>query len=236
MLMSPEMRTEKATTMRQIIAKNMVNSWQTSPKCDYFVKVDAGRLIKIRAENNNKNDNKISFLCFVMKATAQALKEFPYINSSYDFEQQVHILHEKINIGFAMSTGTGLVVLNVKDVDKLSPLQIENEIARLVASVNNRKLSMDDITGSTLTVNNMGVYERLQYHTAIINQPELAILSIYRIREEPVVRNGNVVVGQVMNMALSADHRVIDGKMAYEFMCRLCELLEAPESILSSIK
>lgn len=228
------LKTEKGTQMRQIIAEKMADSWKTSPKCDYFMKVDAARLLECRAAYNHENGCKVTYLGIVMKAVAQALKEFPYVNSSYDLKAQEHILHEKIHVGFVMSTGMGIVVLNVKNTDRLSPCEIEMEITRLIASVNDRKLSMDDITGSTFTINNMGVYKRLQCHTAIINQPELAILSIYRIREEPIIKDGRVEVGKVMNIVMSADHRVIDGKMAYEFLNRVCELLEAPETILTS--
>lgn len=219
--------------MRQAIAKHMVNSWQISPKCDYFMRADVARLLEYRAAYNINNGCKVSFLGIVMMAAAQVLKEFPYVNSSYDFGEQVHILHEGIHLGFAMSIDNGLLVLKVNNTDQLSPQELENEMNRLITAANDRKLTMDDITGSTLTINNMGAYDRLQFHTAIINQPELAILSMYRVQDEAVVKDGRVEVGKIMQLALSADHRVIDGKMACEFLNNVCELLEAPEKFLT---
>jgi len=222
-----------AASMRKAIAEHMVKSWTTSPKCDYLIKINAEPLLACR-EAHNQMGNKISLLCIVMKAAAQAIKEFPYINSSYDFEKHLHILHQRINIGFAMSTGDGLLVLNVKDTDKHPFHYVETEIKRLVDSVRNRKLNMDDMCEGTFTINNMGAYPQLQYHNAIINQPELAIFSIYRIREEPLVINGRIAVGKIMNLVLSADHRVIDGEMACKFLDRIGALLEAPGDIAAA--
>jgi pyruvate dehydrogenase E2 component (dihydrolipoamide acetyltransferase) len=223
---------QKAKRLRKLIAVNMVKSWQASPKCDYLMKVNAEPMIDFRKRFNETNGAKISFLNLVMKAAASALKEFKFVNSSYDFENHVHLLHENINVGFAISVGDGLLVTNTKCTDTLDLIALSHDTERLIESALNGNLTMDDITGGTFTINNLGVYKRLVQHTAIINQPELAILSMYNITDEPVVREGSVVVQKTMRLMLSADHRVIDGKMACEFLTRVVELLESPENIV----
>lgn len=223
---------KKAKRMRKEIANNMLNSWHTSPKCDYEMRVNAEPMLVARKAYNEKYGVKVSFLNFVMKAAAIALHEFPYVNSSYDMERQVHLLHEEINIGFAVAVGDGLVVANVRGADKLDLSALSLETTRLINRISTGQFNMDDISGSTLTINNMGAYKRLIHHNAIINQPELAILSMYNIAEEPVVKDHKVVVQQCMNLMLSADHRAIDGKMACEFLDRVAELLESPEALL----
>lgn len=223
---------KKAKRMRKEIANNMVNSWHTSPKCDYEMRINAEPLMAFRKQYNEKNGVKVSFLNLVMKAAAIALKEFPYVNSSYDFERQVHLMHDEINVGFAVAVGDGLVVANARNVDQMDLTALNQETSRLISMIESGQFTMDDITGSTLTVNNMGSYKRLIHHNAIINQPELAILSMYNITDEPVVRDGAVVPQKCMNLMLSADHRVIDGKMACEFLTRIADLLEAPEEML----
>ncbi|MCG8484413.1 MAG: 2-oxo acid dehydrogenase subunit E2 [Clostridia bacterium] len=220
-----------ASKIRKLIAKNMVNSWSTSPKCDFFTKVKVEQLLEFRKTFNEKNNVKVSFLNFVMKATAQALQEFPYVNASYDFENHNHILHEDINVGFALVVGDDLIVVNTKNTEKVNLIDLNKETNRLIEGSKTKKLTMDDITGGTITINNMGIYKDLEYHTAIINQPEMSILSIYTIKEEPVIENGEIKIGQIMNMALSADHRVIDGKLACEFLFRVKELIENPDTI-----
>ena len=217
--------------MRKIIAANMAKSWQTSPKCDYLMQVNAEPMITFRKAYNECNCVKVSFLNLVMKAAAIALKEFTYVNSSYDYENHVHLLHEDVNVGFAIAVGDGLMVTNAKHTDRLTLAELSKECERLIDGAQNGGLTMDDITGGSITINNMGAYKRLKLHTAIINQPELAILSVYNITDEPIVREGTIVVQKTMNLMLSADHRVIDGKMACEFLTRIVELLESPNQL-----
>ena len=224
-------KTAPASKIRKLIAQNMLNSWTVSPKCDFFTKVKAKQLVKFRRAFNEKHNIKVSYLNIVMKATAQALLEYPYVNSSYDYAKHHHLLHDEINVGFALAVEDGLLVVNTKKTDQLNLIELNQETTRLIEGSKTKKLTMDDISGGTITINNMGIYQDLEYHTAIINQPEMAILSIYTIKEEAVVENGEVQIGQIMNMALSADHRVIDGKLACEFLFRVKELLEHPEEI-----
>jgi pyruvate dehydrogenase E2 component (dihydrolipoamide acetyltransferase) len=223
---------KKASRMRQIIAKNMANSWKTSPKCDFFMNSDTESMMEFRRAYNLENKCNISFLSMVMKAAALALKEYPLVNSRFDADTNEHIMNSHINVGFAMAIDDGLIALNVKDADQLSVSEISNKIDELIEKAKNKKLSTDDVTGGSITVNNMGQYSRLEEHTAIINQPELSILSIYAIKEKPEVHNGEIVIQKQMKLALSADHRVIDGKMACEFLDMICRLIENPGSLL----
>lgn len=223
---------KKATLMRQAIAENMVNSWSVSPKCDYFMKCDSEKLMDFRKAYEKKNGKKVSILSIVIKAASLALKEYPFVNSSYDGEGKKHLMHQDINVGFVVATGDGLIIPNVKNSDAISLEKTEDEVQRILDDIKAGTMKMNDFTQGSLTINNMGQYERMQYHTAIINQPELAIVSIYRIKEELTVKNGQPAVGKIMNMVISADHRVIDGGMAYAFLNRVCEYLENPGSLM----
>lgn len=223
---------EKASRIRKRIAKNMANSWVTSPKCDFHMQADAAPMMAFRKQFNEDNNCKVSYLNLVMKATAIALKEYPYVNSSYDFENQTHIMHGSVNVGFAISLeDNGLIVANVKDTDKLGLVDLSLETARLIDAARKNELKLDEISGGSITINNMGKFKRLEHHTMIINQPELAILAMYNIADEPVVQDGEIVIGKRMGVGLTTDHRVIDGEMACSFMERILELLEDPEEL-----
>ena len=226
------MQTEqKAKRMRKMIATNMSLSWQTSPKCDFEMRVNAEPMMAFRKRYNEQHGVKVSFLDLVMKATALALKEYPYINSSYNSETHTHLLNDEVNIGFAVAVGDGLMVADARNADRLDLTALSAETARLIDAIKGGRPTLDDVTGSSITINNMGSYKRLVHHNAIINQPELAILSMYNITDEPVVRDGAVVVQKTMNLMLSADHRVIDGKMACDFLDLVVTLLEDPEKL-----
>lgn len=221
---------QKAERIRRIVASNMVGSWQTSPKCDYLMKINAEPMVAFR-KAFEEDGVKISFLNLVMKAVAIALKEYPYVNSSYDFERHMHLLHEDVNVGIAISVNGNLMVANVKNTVRLDLKALSAETARIIDDTRSGRLTLDDVTMGTFTINNMGSYKRLLQHNAIINQPELAILSMYSILDEPVVRDGAIVIQKCMNLMLSADHRVVDGELACTFLNRIVELLENPESL-----
>lgn len=223
---------KKAKRMRREIALNMVKSWQTAPKCDYQMRINAEPMMAFRKKYNDEQSAKVSFLHLVMRAAVIALKEFPYINSSYDFERHVHLFHDEINIGVAVAVGDGLLVANTRDAGHMNLTELSAAAADVISKLTSGQLEVELFTGSTFTINNMGSYKRLVHHNAIINQPELAILSMYNITEEPVVREGQIVVQKCMNLMLSADHRVIDGKMACKFLDRIAELLEHPENLV----
>ena len=218
--------------MRKAIAAQMSKSWITSPKCDFEMQILAGPMIDFVKKARDYYECKISYLNVDTKACAIALKEFPYVNSSYDSERAMHIFHDAVNIGIAITVGDGLMVGNVRDADKPALGELQVQLDDLIAKVKSGTPLLDDITGSTFTINNMGGYRRLMHHNAIINQPELAILSMYAIADRPVVIDGKIAVRKCMTLMLSADHRVIDGKMACEFLNRICEILEDPEQYI----
>lgn len=222
---------KKAGMMRRTIASNMQKSWNTAPKCDYYMKLDAGPMMKCRKRFNEEHGANVSYLNMVMKAVAVALCEFPEVNATYNSEDNTYILHDSVNVGFAMNVGGGLMVLCTRDTDKAGMTALSETTRGLIEKAKARRVENDDVSGSTFTVNNMGSYRRLEYHSAIINQPESAILSVYSIVDEPAVVEGTLVVGKRMHVALSADHRLIDGGLACAFLERVCELLEAPEPL-----
>lgn len=218
----------KASSIRKAIAKNMTNSWLTSPSCMYTMDALAENIVAFRKEYNEKNNCKVSYLNIIMKMCAKALKEFPYVNSSYDFEKHEILLHEDINVGFALAHGDVLFAPNTKKTDALSLIDINNEVKRIASEVRENKFNYEDHTGGTFTITNMGVYPELEQHTPIINQPEMAILATYAIKDKPIVENGELVVKSMMKLVLVADHRVVDGKLACEFLSRIKELVEKP--------
>ena len=222
---------KKATRMRRTIASNMANSWHTSPKCDYEMKINAEPMIAFRKKFNEENGCKISFLNLVTKAASIALKEYPYANSSFDAERGMHILHEDINVGFAVAVEGGLMVANVRNADRKSLADLSDITNGLIEGIKSGKMTLDDITGSTFTINNMGTYKRLIHHNAIINQPEVAILSFYNIVDEPAVKDGRLAVQKCMNLMISTDHRVLDGSLSCAILDRICGLLENPEEL-----
>lgn len=219
--------------IRKAIAKNMTNSLLTSPSCSYTVNAEAEKIIEYRKKYIQEHNFKISYLDIIIKICAQALREFAYVNSSYDNEKHQILLHEDINVGFALAHEDVLFAPNIKKVDSLSIVEIRHELDRIVSDVRKSKLNYEDHTGGTFTITNMGAYPELDEHCPIINQPEMAILATYAIKQVPAVCEGQLCVKQIMKLVLVADHRVIDGKLAYEFLNRVKQLLENPSMILS---
>lgn len=224
---------QKANRLRKAIAKNMVTSWSTSPKCDYKMTANAEPMMAFRKQFNEENGVKVSFLNIVTKAVAVALREFPYVNSAYDFENHQHIMHDDVNVGFAISLeNNGLIVANVKNVDKLSLIELNQEAQRVIDAARSGSLQLEDIQGGSITINNMGKFKRLEQHSMIINQPELAILAMYNIVDKPAVIDSEIKVQKQMGFMLSADHRVIDGEMACNFLDRVIDLIENPQELV----
>ncbi|GMA49389.1 hypothetical protein GCM10025857_07460 [Alicyclobacillus contaminans] len=171
---------------------------------------------------------KLTYLPFFVKAVAVALREYPYLNASVDEDTNEVILKRYYNIGIATDTDEGLMVPVVKDADKKSVLAIAAEISDLVARCRSGKLTLQDVSGGTFTITNVGPIGGL-YATPIINHPEAAILGLHKVEPRQVVRNWESVIRRMMYMSLSFDHRIIDGAMAVRFTNRLRELLENPE-------
>jgi 2-oxoglutarate dehydrogenase E2 component (dihydrolipoamide succinyltransferase) len=171
----------------------------------------------------------LGFMSFFTRAVVGALKAFPAINAELDGEELV--LKQYYDIGVAVSTDEGLVVPVLRDADRLTFAGIEQEIARLAQRARHRQLTLDDLQGGTFTITNGGVFGSL-LSTPILNPPQVGILGMHKIEERPVALKGEVVVRPMMYVALTYDHRVVDGREAVSFLVRVKELIESPETLL----
>ncbi len=223
---------KKVDPLRRSIAANMTASWLTSPRVTYTRPVDATAMKELRAKLKDglkERGIKLTYNHILMKVVSKALTEFPDINSSFADNMLTH--HTHVNIGLAVAKGTGLIVPNVKSSEAKSLADIAQETEGLIAATRDGKLSMEDMTGGTFTISSLGPYGITNF-SPIINQPELAILGVCDMVDTPVVRDGEIVIRPMMNLCLTADHRVVDGVMASKFLQRLCELLENPYMLL----
>ena len=222
----------KVNALRRSIAANMTASWTTSPRVTYTRPVDAGAMKELRSrlkDTLKEQGIKLTFNHILMKVAAQTLMEFPDVNAS--FADNMLTRHRHANVGLAVAKGDGLIVPNVKSCDTKSLAQIARETEALIEATRSGKLGMEDMTGGTFTISSLGPYGITSF-SPIINQPELAILGVCDMVDTPVVRNGEVVIRPMMNLSLTADHRVIDGVMAAKFLKRMAELLENPYLLL----
>jgi len=225
-------KTIKLTPMRKTIASRMSESWTTSPRVTYNRPVDTTAMKDLRSKLNpvlKEQGVKISFNHILMKVCAKVLLEMPTINASLAGDMLT--LHPHVNMGLAVGLDTGLLVPNLKNCDTKSLSVIAAETEKLIAAARDGKLSMDDMVGGTFTITNLGAYG-ISTFSPIINQPELAILGVNAIVETPVVVNGEIVIKPLMNLSLTADHRVIDGLLAAKFLQRVAEYLENPYMLL----
>jgi len=219
---------------RKTIAKRLVEAQQTAAMLTTFNEVDMTNLMDLRKRRKDKflDDNgvKLGFMSFFTKAVIGALKKFPNVNAEIDGDDVV--LKKFYDIGIAVSTEEGLVVPVVRNADRLDFAGIEKEVGELGKKAHNKKLAISDITGGTFTITNGGVFGSL-WSTPILNAPQVGILGMHTIQKRPVVlENDEVVVRPMMYIALSYDHRIIDGKDAVQFLVKVKELIEDPESLL----
>lgn len=218
----------KVNALRRSIAANMTLSWHTSPRVTYTHPVDTTAMKEMRDKLKIacKDDNvKLTFNHIIIKMVAKVLMEFPDVNAS--FADNMLTRHTHANVGLAVAKGDGLIVPNVKEVDTKSLIEVAKETEALIEAARSGKIAMEDMTGGTFTISNLGPYGITNF-SPIINQPELAILGVCDMVETPVVRNGQIEIRPMMNLCLTADHRVVDGVMAAKFLKRLCDLLENP--------
>lgn len=218
--------------MRKTIAKRMSESWSISPRVTYTRPVDASGLKEFRSRLKpefEKRGLKLTFNHIIMKVCAQALLEFPHINGS--LVDDALILHPHAHIGLAIGLDSGLLVPNVKNCDLKSLSQIAEETEKLITEAKTGRTNMDDLTGGTFTLSNLGAYGITSF-SPIINQPELAILGIDAMVDTPVVIGGQITIRPMMNLSLTADHRIIDGALAAQFLQRIGEYLENPALLL----
>ena len=220
----------KNSQMRKIIAKRLSESIFTAPHYYLTIEVAMDEAMKSRAVINTIPDTKVSFNDMVIKACAMALKKHPKVNSQW--KEEATIINHHVNIGVAVAVEDGLVVPVLKFTDQMSLSQIGGNVKDLAGRAKNKKLQPAEMEGSTFTVSNLGMFGITEF-TSIINQPNSAILSVGAIVEKPVVRNGQIVVGNTMILSLGCDHRTVDGATGAQFLQTLKQFIENPVTMLA---
>ena len=222
--------------LRQKIADRMVEAQSTAAMLTSFNEVDLKAVMDIRKKYKeefiNKHGIKLGLMSFFVKAATEALKQFPIINASVEGTDVVY--HKQQNIGIAVATERGLVVPVLKNTNAMGLADIDGAIRDFAAAGNNGKLTMNDLSGGTFTITNGGTFGSLM-STPILNMPQSAILGMHTIKERPVVVDGDIVVRPMMYLALTYDHRIIDGKDAVQFLVAVKEMLEDPARMLLNL-
>ena len=215
--------------LRQTIAKRLVEAQHEAAILSTFNECDMSAIIQIRKQFNDKYretyGTKLGFMSFFIKAVVKALQEVPAINSKIDGNDLIQNLYYDISI--AIGTEKGLITPVIRDADKKSPIELEKELADLADKARSGKISISDLTGGCFTISNGGTYGSL-LSTPILNPPQSGILGMHTIQERPVARNGEIVIRPMMYLALSYDHRIVDGKQAVEFLLTVKNAIENP--------
>ena len=223
----------KMTRLRQTIARRLKDAQNSAAMLTTFNEVDMKAVMDLRTKYKDvfekKHGVKLGFMGFFTKAVTHALKEIPAVNAEIDGTDIIY--KNYCHIGVAVGTDKGLVVPVVRDADQMSIAEIEKEIGRLGIAARDGKLSMADMQGGTFTISNGGVYGSLM-STPILNAPQSGILGMHKIQERPMVVGGQIVIRPMMYLALSYDHRIVDGKEAVTFLVRVKESLEDPERLV----
>ena len=229
-------RREPMTRLRATIARRLKEAQDTQAMLTTFNDVNLQRVKELRSEYKEafekKHGTRLGFMSFFVKASVEALKRFPAVNASIDGNDIVY--HDYFDVGIAASSPRGLVVPVLRNVDQMSFAQIEQSIGEYGAKAKEGKLTMDDLVGGTFTVSNGGVFGSM-LSTPIVNPPQSAILGMHRIEDRPVAENGEVVIRPMMYLALTYDHRIIDGKESVMFLRTIKECLEDPARLLLEI-
>jgi 2-oxoglutarate dehydrogenase E2 component (dihydrolipoamide succinyltransferase) len=224
---------EKMSTRRKRIAENLLQAQHATAHLTTFNEIDMSAIVALRERMKEKVEKehglKLSFMPFFAKASCLALKSFPTVNAQVDGDA---ILYKHyVNLGIAVASDAGLVVPNIKDADRKSILDLQRDIAAIAKKARDGKLTMEDLTGGSFTVTNGGVFGSL-ISTPIINFPQVGILGLHKTQDRPVAVDGKVEIRPMMYIALSYDHRVIDGQQAVLFLVKVKELMEDPASML----
>jgi 2-oxoglutarate dehydrogenase E2 component (dihydrolipoamide succinyltransferase) len=225
------------TRMRSRIAERLLSVTQTTAMLTTFNEVDMTAMMGLRKQYQDEftkmhNGTRLGFMGMFVKAAVEALKRYPLVNASIDGTDIVY--HGYQDIGVAVSTDRGLVVPVLRNAENMSIATVENAISTYAGKARDGKLTIEEMTGGTFTITNGGVYGSL-LSTPILNPPQSAILGMHKIQQRPMAVNGEVVIRPMMNLALSYDHRLIDGKDAVQFLVAIKELIEDPAKILLEI-
>lgn len=226
-------RKEKMTQLRKTVSKRLVEAKNTTAMLTTFNEVDMSFVMDIRTKYKDKFKEKhgvnLGFMSFFTKASAYALQEFPAVNAYISGEELLY--HDYCDISIAVSAPKGLVVPVIRNAESLSMADIEKKVVELATKARDNKLTLEEMQGGTFTITNGGVFGSL-LSTPIINIPQSAILGMHKIEERPIVVKGQIVARPMMYLALSYDHRIIDGRESVGFLVRVKELLENPEQLL----
>jgi 2-oxoglutarate dehydrogenase E2 component (dihydrolipoamide succinyltransferase) len=229
-------RREKMSSLRKTVARRLVAVKNETAMLTTFNEVNMKPIMDLRSKYKDafkeKHEVGLGFMSFFVKAVCIALKEFPAVNAQIDNDEIIY--HDFCDISIAVSAPKGLVVPVVRNAEKMSFADIEKEIMRLATRARENKLSIPEMTGGTFTITNGGVFGSLM-STPIINAPQVAILGMHNIVERPIAENGQVVIRPMMYIALSYDHRIIDGRESVSFLVRVKQLLEDPARILLGV-
>lgn len=223
--------------IRKVIAQAMVKSVYTAPHVTLMDEVDVTRLVALRERAKltaEKKGIKLTYLPFIVKALLAAAKQFPALNASIDDERSEIVYKKYYHVGIATDTDNGLIVPVVTHADRKNIWTIASEIKDLAVRAREGKLALHEMKGSTISITNIGSAGGL-FFTPVINYPEVAILGTGRITEKPIVKNGEIVIGQIMTLSLSFDHRLIDGATAQSAMNTIKQLLEDPELLILEV-
>lgn len=233
---APSDRREERTRMsrrRRTIAQRLLEASQTTAMLTTFNEIDMSAVMDIRKRRNEEFQKrfgvKLGFTSFFMKASISALKAFPQVNAEIDGEEIV--FKHYYDIGMAVGSSEGLVVPVIRDADRLSFAEIEQRVKDLVAKTEQGKLSIEDLRGGTFTITNGGVFGSL-LSTPILNPPQVGILGLHKIEERPIALNGEIVIRPMMYVALSYDHRIVDGREAVQFLVHIKQVIEDPAWML----
>ena len=220
---------------RRTIARRLVEAQREAAMLTTFNEIDMSELLRLRRRLNERlaaQGVRLGITAFFVKAVVPALREFPRLNAEVRDEEMV--LKYYYDIGVAVGDPEGLVVPVVRDADRKSLLEVEREIRAFAEKAEQRKHTLEDLRGGTFTITNGGVFGSL-LSTPILNPPQVGILGLHRIEDRPVVREGQIVVRSMMYVALTYDHRIVDGREAVQFLVRVKELIEDPDLLLASL-
>jgi 2-oxoglutarate dehydrogenase E2 component (dihydrolipoamide succinyltransferase) len=231
-----QVRRERLSTLRKTLSKRLVAAKNETAMLTTFNEVDMSGIMGIRAKYKEifkeKYEVGLGFMSFFTKAVCVALKEWPAVNAMIDGDDVIY--HDYCDISIAVSSPRGLVVPVIRNADRLSLAEIEKEVLNLATKARDNKLTIEEMTGGTFTISNGGVFGSLM-STPILNAPQSAILGMHKIEERPVVVNGQIVIRPMMYLAVSYDHRIIDGRESVSFLVRIKELLEDPARMLLEV-
>jgi 2-oxoglutarate dehydrogenase E2 component (dihydrolipoamide succinyltransferase) len=224
------------TRLRQRIAERLVEAQQTAALLTTFNEVNMKPMMDLRSKYRDlfekTHDTKLGFMSFFVKASIEALKRFPAVNGSIDGGDIIY--HDYFDIGIAVSSPRGLVVPIIRDVDRMSMADIEKSVSDYGTRARDGKLTIDELSGGTFSITNGGVFGSLM-STPILNPPQSAILGMHAIKERPVVENGEIVIRPMMYLALTYDHRIVDGREAVSSLVVIKEMIEDPARLLLEV-